>query len=64
MASREGHLREVRDFFCGNNQLKFRFLMAHKIKDLRVKFDSFAEEVSKFNLGQVVSQRPTRDVDE
>lgn len=63
-ASHEGHWREVRDFFSGNNQLKFRFLMAHKIKDLRGKIDSFAEEVSKFNLGQVPSQRQTRDTDE
>ncbi|KAJ1703032.1 hypothetical protein LUZ63_002811 [Rhynchospora breviuscula] len=51
-ASSQCCLREVRDFFSGNNQLKFRLVMAHKIKELRGKMDSFSEEVSKFNLGQ------------
>ncbi|KAJ3706854.1 hypothetical protein LUZ61_010559 [Rhynchospora tenuis] len=63
-ASSQRCLREVRDFFSGNNQLKFRCLMAHKIKELRGKMDSFSEEVSKFNLGQGGSERLIRDQNE
>ncbi|XP_078162771.1 uncharacterized protein LOC144557968 [Carex rostrata] len=63
-ASYDGCCREVRDFFSGNNQLKFRCLMAHKIKDLREKMDSFSQEVSQFKLESGVSQRPLQNMDE
>ncbi|KAJ4799727.1 CC-NBS-LRR disease resistance protein [Rhynchospora pubera] len=63
-ASSQRCLREVRDFFSGNNQLIFRCEMAHEIKELRGKMDSFAEEVSKFNLGQGGSERLIRDQNE
>jgi structure-specific endonuclease subunit SLX1 len=62
--SQKAHLRGVRDFFSSNNQLKFRFLMVHKIENLRGKIDFFAVEVSKFNHGPAASQRPAGATDE
>lgn len=63
-ASRDGRCREVHDFFSGNNQLKFRLLMAHKIKDLREKMESFSKEVSQFKLEPGASQGPLENMDE
>ncbi|KAJ3680412.1 hypothetical protein LUZ60_016690 [Juncus effusus] len=59
------HVREVHDFFSCNNRLIFRVVMAHKIKGIKGEMDSFAEEASKFNLGQAASaERQSRSEQE
>ncbi|XP_072986128.1 putative disease resistance protein RGA3 [Typha latifolia] len=44
-------MSKVCDFLSSRNQLKFRYVMAHKIKKVRGALDSIAEERSKFHLG-------------
>lgn len=53
----EGTARKVCEFFSSSNPLAFRFIMGHKIKEIRKKLDDVSAEKSKFHLTEWVENK-------
>lgn len=45
-----GIARQVSRLFTSKSQLAFRLKMGHRIKDIRLRFDEIANDISKFNF--------------
>ncbi|KAK6933620.1 Leucine-rich repeat [Dillenia turbinata] len=49
--------KKTRKFFSSSNPIAFHFKMAHRIKEIKLKFDEIAIEMSKFSFGGVANFR-------